>query len=291
MGTLFLVATPIGNLDDISARARRVLSEVSLIAAEDTRHTGRLLSKFGIETPLISYHAHNQRSRRDQLLAALAEGDVALVSDAGSPGLSDPGYDLVVAAIEAGLAVSPVPGPSAAIAAATISGIVPGPFVVLGFLPRRGEERRSSITRARSSGYPLVIYEAPGRLAATLDELGRTIGDRPAIVARELTKRYESVYRGTLSSLAQTFSDEPPKGETVIVVGAGESTPMTDSAVDDLLRTLIAERRSLSDTARTAASATGRPRSELYDRARLLQSIRDADRRPVAGSDGAEGRS
>jgi 16S rRNA (cytidine1402-2'-O)-methyltransferase len=196
LGTLYLVATPIGNLEDVTARALRVLREVPLIAAEDTRHTGRLLTHFGIETPVISYHAHNERARRERLLAELAGGDLALVSDAGTPGISDPGRDLVAAALAAGHRVSPVPGPSALTAAVAASGLVAGPFLALGFLPRRGPERRTILARAGAAGVPVVLFEAPGRVAATTAELATAWGDRPVALMRELTKRHEEVRLG-----------------------------------------------------------------------------------------------
>ena len=188
MGTLFLVATPIGNLRDMTERGRAVLAEVGLIAAEDTRRTRTLLSHFGIATRLVSYHEHNERSRRDEVLTALASGDVALVSDAGTPGISDPGNDIVNAAVAAGHAIVPVPGPSALIAAVSMSGLVDGPFVALGFLPRKGPERRLRLGRATATGFPLAIFEAPTRLEELLRELALLLGDRPAVVCRELTK-------------------------------------------------------------------------------------------------------
>lgn len=269
MGTLFLVATPIGNLEDISARALRVLREVPLIAAEDTRHTGRLLANFAIATPMLSYHAHNQRSRRDRLLAALEVGDVALVSDAGTPGISDPGRDLVVAAAAAGHAVSPIPGPSAVAAAVGVSGLVDGPFLSLGFLPRRGRDRGEALARATMSRFPVVFFEAPTRLAGTLSELANAWGDREAVVLRELTKRHEEVVRGTLADLADRYAAAPPRGEIVVVV-AGTTVDEADQAVDvpELVRRLRRSGLSASQAARAAASATGLARSELYHLAR-----------------------
>ena len=265
MGTLYLVATPIGNLEDISARALRVLREVPLIAAEDTRHTGRLLAHFDVDTPQISYHAHNERTRRDRLLAALASGDVALVSDAGTPGIADPGYDVVVAAIAAGHTVTPVPGPSAVAAAVGASGLVPGPFLSLGFLPRRGPERRYLLARAGAAGFPVVLFEAPGRLAGTLAELAQAWGDRPVAVLRELTKMHEETVRGRLSSLAAAVEEQPLRGEIVIVVAGDDSRGVADET--DAVRLLAQLRRAgltPSQAAREAAAITGRPRSELY---------------------------
>ncbi len=281
MGTLFLVATPIGNLEDISARALRVLREVPLIAAEDTRHTGRLLAHFGITTPMVSYHAHNERSRRERLLAALGAGDVALVSDAGTPGISDPGRDLVVAASTAGHTVSPIPGPSAVAAAVGVSGLVDGPFVSLGFLPRKGAARVEALARARMSEFPIVFFEAPTRLPATLSELANAWGDREAVVLRELTKRHEEVVRGTLAALAERYASAPPRGEIVVVV-AGESPAAACGTVDvpDLLRRLRRSGLSPSQAAREAAAATGLSRSELYD---LARRVNDESEQRVPG--------
>ena len=270
MGTLYLVATPIGNLEDITARALRVLREVPLIAAEDTRHTGRLLAHFGITTPMVSYHAHNERGRRESLLAALATGDVALVSDAGSPGISDPGHDLVVAAVAAGFVVSPVPGPSATIAAVSASGLAPGPFVFLGFLPRAGAERRAALGRGAASGLPLVLFEAANRLPATLTALVETLGDRPAAVARELTKLHEEIRRDTLTALAAHYHASPARGEVVVVVGGSVETEVHDDLAI-ILTGLLDAGMGPSQAAREAAAITGRPRSELYAVARGLK--------------------
>ncbi|MDP9364336.1 MAG: 16S rRNA (cytidine(1402)-2'-O)-methyltransferase, partial [Chloroflexota bacterium] len=258
MGILYVVATPIGNLEDITARALRVLREVPLIAAEDTRHSGRLLAHFGIETPMVSYHAHNERARRDRLLAALVDGDVALISDAGSPGISDPGRDLVAAALAAGHRVSPVPGPSAVAAAAGASGLVEGPFLVLGFLPRKGAERREVIARAGRAGVPVLLFEAPGRLAETLDDLAEAWGDRPAVVLRELTKRHEEIRSGSLRELTAAAQRETPRGEIVVVVGA-EQSPDDGGDAAEVIATMLRAGLSPSQAAREAAAVTGLP--------------------------------
>lgn len=285
MGTLYLVATPIGNLEDLSPRAARVLREVALVAAEDTRHTGRLLTHFGIATRLLSYHAHNERARRRPILTALATGDVALVSDAGTPGIADPGYDLVAAALAAGYAVSPVPGPSVVAAAVGVSGLVPGPFLALGFLPRRGTERRRLLARAGTTGFPVILFEAPGRLVGTLGDLERAWGDRDAVVMRELTKLHEEIVRGRLAALAERFAAATPRGEIVVVVaGAAEvdSADPEDAAriVADLLRAGLTP----SQAAREAAAVTGLPRARLYELARNAGKTAD-------GSDPADDRS
>ncbi len=267
MGTLFVVATPIGNLEDASPRMLRVLRDVALIAAEDTRHTGKLLRHFGITTPTISYHAHNERARRERLLSALADGDVALVTDAGTPGVSDPGNDLVAAALEAGFPVSPIPGPSSVAAAVSASGLVPGPFVMLGFLPRERGPRRALLARAAGPGFPLVLFEAPGRAAATLRELANALGERPAVLARELSKLHEEVRSGSLASLAEALAAEPPRGEIVLVVGGGAD----DAVAEDPAAVIAGLRRAglgVSEAAREAARLTGLPKSELYGLAR-----------------------
>jgi len=283
VGTLYLVATPIGNLEDITARALRVLREVPLIAAEDTRHTGRLLAHFGINTPLISYHAHNERARRERLLTALAEGDLAVVSDAGTPGISDPGRDLVAAALQAGHRVSPVPGPSALTAAVAASGLVAGPFLSLGFLPRRGQERRTALALAGAAGVPVVLFEAPGRVAATASELLAAWGDRPIALLRELTKRHEEVRLGRLSEAANGLGPAPLRGEVVLVVGAAEEETVTGTEdLDAVLAGFRDAGLSPSRIAREAAAITGLPRSEVYDRARRLVET-DSDGRGSTG--------
>lgn len=275
MGILYLVATPIGNLEDITLRALRILREVRVIAAEDTRHTAGLLRHYDIKTPLLSYHAFNARARRDRLLAELAQGDVALVSDAGTPGISDPGHDLVVAAIEAGYPVSAIPGPSSLLAAVTTSGLVEGPFIFLGFIARKGAERATALGKAAATGLPIVLFEASNRLADSLSQLVTTLGDRPAAVAREITKLHEEVRRGSLSELAEWAASAPPRGEIVIVIGGQDAAQSNETMTSDdetVLRSLLAAGLSVSQAAREAASVTGRSRSELYDLARRLKA-------------------
>ncbi|MCC6629071.1 MAG: 16S rRNA (cytidine(1402)-2'-O)-methyltransferase [Chloroflexi bacterium] len=269
MGTLYLVATPIGNLDDITRRAVRVLGDVDVIAAEDTRHTGRLLRHLGVSTPLVSYHAHNEQVRRSELLEHLARGDVALVSDAGTPGLSDPGYDLVVAAVAAGHAVSPVPGPSALVAAVTASGLAPGGFTFLGFLPRRASDVATLLADVTALPHPLVIYEAPHRLTTTLTRLLAALGNRRAVAARELTKLHEEIRRAPLADLLEYFTTTRPRGEFVLVIaGAGPpAPPVADAAA--LMQAALAAGLSPSQAAREVARATGQSRQELY---RLAQA-------------------
>jgi 16S rRNA (cytidine1402-2'-O)-methyltransferase len=270
-GTLYVVATPIGNLGDMSPRAVQTLRDVSLIAAEDTRHSRRLLTHFGIKTPLLSYHQHNQRSRRDKLLAALAEGDIALISDAGTPAISDPGADLVAAALAADYRVSAVPGPSAIAAAMSVSGLGEGPFVNLGFLPRTGQERRVMLSRAAATGFPLVVLESGQRFRQTLEDLIAVIGDRPAVMARELTKLHEEIRLGSLRNFHAATLHQPPRGEIVLVIDGQGPCPAADSEVNELLRMLRNSGLSASQTAREAAAITGRSRSELYQLATALE--------------------
>lgn len=218
MGTLFLVATPIGNLEDISLRAVRVLQEAVLIAAEDTRQTRKLLQRYQITTPAISYHEHNKISRVNDVLDALGRGDVALVSDAGMPGLNDPGYELVRAALEAGFAVSAVPGPSAPVMALVVSGLPTDAFLYLGYLPRRAAERRQRLSEAAGHPYTLIFLETPHRLREALDDIHAVLGNRAIAVARELTKLHEEVFRGTLEQARAHFSANEPRGEFTLVV-------------------------------------------------------------------------
>lgn len=220
-GRLLVVATPIGNLDDLSPRAREAFEEADLVACEDTRRTGLLLSRLGIKRPLVSLHEHNERRRLPRLLAALEGGEtVALASDAGTPLISDPGYLLVREAVARGLRVEPIPGPSALLAALVVSGLPPHPFTFCGFPPPKGGKRRSFYERFTALDHTLVVYESPHRLVASLEDALEVLGDRPAAVARELTKLHEEVLRGTLSELLAELEARPSlKGEFVLVVG------------------------------------------------------------------------
>lgn len=263
MGTLYVVATPIGNLSDISPRAVQILRDVALIAAEDTRHTGGLLSHFGIKTPMISYHAFNEQSRRGKLLDAIAVGDVALVADAGTPAISDPGAELVDAVLEAGFPVRTVPGPSALTAAASISGLLDGPFTFLGFLPRKAGERRAVIARAAAASFGVVLFESPNRLQSTLRELETVFEGRRFAVARELSKLHESLVRGVLHPGEAYSAYEKVRGEVVVVIAASTDEP-PDSDAEEVLARLLESGMRASAAARSAAELTGRPRSELY---------------------------
>lgn len=267
MGILYLVATPIGNLEDISARALRILGEARLIAAEDTRHTRKLLSHFGIHTPMISYHEHNKLTRLDEVLAALAQGDVALVSDAGTPALNDPGYELVGAAIAAGYTVSPIPGPTAPIAALVASGLPTDAFLYLGYLPRKAAERRNLLAQVASMPFTLIFLETPHRLMGALEDMQSKLGDRPCAIARELTKLHEEIYRGSLGEALRHFGAQKPRGEFTIVV-AGSSIQQEPRWTEEKLRSTLQsgldQGESPSNLAKRIASKSGWSRREIY---------------------------
>jgi 16S rRNA (cytidine1402-2'-O)-methyltransferase len=272
MSTLFLVATPIGNLEDLSPRAQRVLHEASLIAAEDTRHSHKLLNHFNIKTPLTSHFEHNQRHKLEDVLAVLAKGDVALISDAGMPGINDPGYLLVRAALDAGHTVSPIPGPSAPIAALAASGLPTDHFLYLGYLPRKTSERRHSLEAITELPYTLVFLESPHRLLATLEDLREMLGDRQISVAAELTKMYERFFRGSVSEAFTFYEKEPARGEfTLVVEGAKpEVTAWDERRVEAALAAGLGREQPPSQLARQVASHSGWPRSKVYS---LLQQI------------------
>jgi 16S rRNA (cytidine1402-2'-O)-methyltransferase len=226
MGTLYLVATPIGNLEDMSPRAIRILREAKLIAAEDTRHTRQLLTHFDIHIPLTSYYEHNKLIKQDDILATLSLGDVALVSDAGTPAINDPGYELVKAALASGYPVSPIPGPSAPIAALAASGLPTDAFLYLGYLPRKSSERKEFIQRVAGLPYTMVFLETPHRLLDSLDDLFTIFGDRPMAAARELTKLHEEFIRGTISEIKEHFITNEPRGEfTLVIAGIAQIAP------------------------------------------------------------------
>ncbi|MEO6541736.1 MAG: 16S rRNA (cytidine(1402)-2'-O)-methyltransferase [Ferruginibacter sp.] len=222
MGTLYLVATPIGNLEDISARALRILRESKLIAAEDTRHSGVLLKHFEIKTPLTSYFEHNKIHKLDLILNALADGDVALISDAGTPAINDPGYELVKAALASNFNVVPVPGPSSPIAALTVSGLPTDSFLYLGYLPSKANERRKAVGQVSNLMYTLIFLESPHRIVDSLEDILAILGDRQICVAREMTKMYEEYWRGPLSGAIEHFKSKDPRGEFTLVI-AGKS--------------------------------------------------------------------
>lgn len=218
-GTLYIVSTPIGNLEDITLRALRVLAEVDVIAAEDTRRTLKLLNKYQIKKKLLSYYQHNQVRRGKQLLRILQAGkNVALVSDAGTPGISDPGYQIIKLALEAGANVIPVPGPTALITALTVSGLPATSFIFLGFLSSRKEKRRRELSQLVSEPRTIVLYESPHRLIKTMEDIFSVMGDRYLVIARELTKYYEQIARGPVRELLNKFRQEKPRGEFVLII-------------------------------------------------------------------------
>jgi 16S rRNA (cytidine1402-2'-O)-methyltransferase len=267
-GTLYLVATPIGNLADITHRAVEVLSRVAVIACEDTRHTRKLLQHYGIVTKTISYHEHNEQERARHLVDLLRDGkDVAVVSDAGTPAISDPGFRLVRAAIENDLTVVPVPGPSALISALIAAGLPTDEFFFGGFLPARSNARRTRLNELRSVPGTLVFYEAPHRLAETLKDALEILGEREAVVARELTKLHEEIRRGRLSELAEHYSSEEPRGEIVLLIDRNVLFAVVRdegvaSLVDQFERDGLDRRAAL----KKAARELGLSRAEAYRR-------------------------
>jgi 16S rRNA (cytidine1402-2'-O)-methyltransferase len=283
-GVLYVVATPIGNLGDISARAREILAGVSAVAAEDTRHSGRLLRELGLERPLVSLHEHNERARVAELVGRLRAGEsIALISDAGTPLVSDPGYLLVAASVEAGVTVMPVPGPSAAIAALSASGLPCDRFCFEGFLPARAAARRRRLAELAAEPRTLVLYEAPHRLAECLADLAGACGpSRRACVARELTKRFESFYRGSLGELAgRARTDlDLARGESVILVEGAPPAEPGAAELDAMLAVLL---RHLPPSAAAAAAASlaGVRRADAYARALALTKEAPPGRAPA----------
>jgi 16S rRNA (cytidine1402-2'-O)-methyltransferase len=276
MGTLYLVATPIGNLEDISLRALQVLRQAVLIAAEDTRQTQKLLQRYEISTPMISYHEHNKLGRVSDILSALASGDVALVSDAGMPGLNDPGYELVGAVLEAGLPVSAIPGASAPVTALVISGLPTDAFLYLGYLPRRPAERRRRLEEVRDLSYTLIFLETPHRLVEALGDLETALGNRPIAVARELTKIHEEVFRGSIQQARQHFQENEPRGEFTLVVGGrmNEVTgPWEAEQLAQALREGLADGQPQSRLASEIAAKSGWGRRDIY---RMISELKQA---------------
>ena len=268
-GTLYVVATPLGNLGDLSPRAADTLRQASVVAAEDTRRTRGLLSHLGAAPTLLSFHAHSGERRVETLLEILSEGrDVALVTDAGTPGVSDPGTDLVAAAREAGYAVVPIPGPSAVATALSAAGIPADRYLFLGFVPRRGTERSRLLARAATEQWSVVFFEAPTRLAALLEDLAAVAGaDRRALVARELTKLHEELRAGTLAELADYYSGEPPRGEiTIVMDGTGTPPAAPDRTTDavEAATALLAEGLSRREVARRLTETLGISRNDAY---------------------------
>ena len=270
-GTLYVVSTPIGNLDDLSPRAREVLARADVIACEDTRVTGKLLRRFGIRTPSVSYHEHNERERASELLARLEEGkEVALVSDAGTPLVSDPGFRLVRAAREAGVAVRAIPGPSAVLAALAVSGLPTSRFTFVGFLPPKGKARESAVASLASIDHTVVLFEAGTRIARLLSELSRALGPREATVLREMTKLHEEHRSGTLLDLAEWAAARAFKGEVTLVLGgrtpeSPQGTSTSISSLEPRFRELRAQGLSARAAAKLLAKELGLSSRAVYN--------------------------
>lgn len=267
MGTLYLVATPIGNLEDMSPRAVRILSEAVLIAAEDTRHTGILLKHFGIETPLTSYFEHNKINKLDFILEKLSAGDVALVSDAGTPAVNDPGYELVRAALDANHDVRPVPGPSAPITALTVSGLPTDSFLYLGYLPHKTSERHKRLEDVESQPYTLVFLESPYRILETLEDIFSILGDRRICVAREMTKMFEEYWRGSVSAAIQYFKAQPPRGEFTLVVDGKKMNgheKWTETQLQAAIENELKSEKSAKEISVQLAEPSGWSKKEIY---------------------------
>ena len=266
MGALYLVGTPIGNLEDISLRALRVLKEVALIAAEDTRRARILAQRYEIDTPITSYFEGNKLAKLETVLNGLDTGDVALISEAGMPGLSDPGYELIRAAIERGYRVIPVPGPSAPIAALVVSGLPSDSFLYLGFLPRRQRERCRLLADVAQERRTLILFETPHRLCKSLTDIETELGDRPLAICRELTKLHEEIWRGTVAEARDHFDAVRPRGEFTLVLGGApqEHEPWDENRVRVALDGLLAQGMGRSTAARTVAADAGWRRSEVY---------------------------
>ncbi|MBI5163918.1 MAG: 16S rRNA (cytidine(1402)-2'-O)-methyltransferase [Magnetospirillum sp.] len=270
---LYLVATPIGNLGDITLRALDVLASADLVACEDTRMTGKLMTLLGLSAPLTPYHDHNAEQARPALLARLRDGAVvALVSDAGTPLVSDPGWRLVRACIDAGLKVTTVPGASSTLAALQLSGLPADRFLFGGFLPRQANARRAALRDLRAVPATLILLESPNRLADSLADMAAVLGSREAAVARELTKLHEEVVRGDLFALANRYAESgAPKGEVVVVIAPpSEAAPLTDDDVDQRLRVAVDGGASVKDAAALVAAESGFPRRDVYARALRL---------------------
>jgi len=268
-GTLYVVATPIGNLEDISYRAVRILKEADLIACEDTRHTDTLLHHYGIDKPTVSYHEHNEAARAEELVAKLTAGlNVAQVSDAGMPGISDPGYRVIKLAIERGVPVVPIPGPSALVAALAASGLPTDSFQFLGFLPAKSGQRRTTLEMLRQAEHTTVVYEAPHRIAETMKDIVELLGtERPVVLARELTKVHEEFIRGSAAEVLRRVQEQELKGEITVVIGKGAGQEAQAAAKDIAQRLAeIMREQKLDEKAglKVLAKERGLSKSEVY---------------------------
>jgi 16S rRNA (cytidine1402-2'-O)-methyltransferase len=267
MGTLYLVATPIGNLEDMSPRAVRILREASLIAAEDTRHTGKLLKHFEIETPITSYFEHNKLAKLDFILEKLVTGNVALVSDAGTPAVNDPGYELVQAALSSQHEVRPIPGPSAPIAALTVSGLPTDSFLYLGYLPHKTSERHRRLEEVQDQPYTLIFLESPYRVVEALEDILSILGERRVCVAREMTKMFEEYWRGDVSGAVQYFKAQPPRGEFTLVVEGKKVESAGRWTEEELLKVIQRElktEKSAKEISAELVKPSGWNKREIY---------------------------
>jgi 16S rRNA (cytidine1402-2'-O)-methyltransferase len=268
MGTLYLVATPIGNLEDMSPRAVRILKESILIAAEDTRHTGKLLKYFEIETPITSYFEHNKLHKLDFILEKLSVGDVALVSDAGTPAINDPGYELVKAALASSYDVRPIPGASAPIAALAVSGLPTDSFLYLGYLPHKTSERHKRLQEVESQTYTLIFLESPYRIVEALEDILSILGDRRICVAREMTKMFEEYWRGALSGAVEYFKSQPARGEFTLVVEGktkDESGVWTEEEMRHAIERELKTEKSAKEISAALAEQSGWRKKEIYN--------------------------
>jgi 16S rRNA (cytidine1402-2'-O)-methyltransferase len=263
---LYIVATPIGNLEDITLRALRILREVDLVACEDTRQSRKLLDHYGIDKPVISYHDHNEAARTSELVERLKNGEsIALVSDAGTPLISDPGYRLVRAALDAGLVVVPIPGPSAVMGALAAAGLGTDSFRFCGFFPPKTSQRRKMLEELRQESCTLVFYEAPHRILETLEDIEEVLHDRPVVIARELTKLHEEFLRGSAGELRAILSARASvKGEITILIGKAEHAEVDDTPIEDSIRQLEASGVSRMDAIKQVAKARGLSKREVY---------------------------
>ena len=281
IGMLYVVATPIGNREDITLRALTILREVDLIAAEDTRKSGNLLAHYRIKNRLISFHEHNENTRTPQLINKLLDGaTIALISNAGTPSVSDPGYRLIKAAIANRIPVTPIPGVSAAIAAMSVSGLPTDSFVFIGFAPKKKGKRLKYLTELSGEPRPLIFYESPQRILSLMEEIISCIGDRNAILAREMTKLHEEFIRGTVSQILKTISARPAvKGECTLVVAGAETSEQVDDGIvkTEIKKALQNGQNGLSEIARKIAKKYGLPKSEVYDLALKIRGLRAGD--------------
>lgn len=267
-GTLYIVGTPIGNLEDMTFRAVRILQNVDLIAAEDTRHTAKLLQHFQVKTPQISYHAHNRCQRLGELLEKLHQGStIALVTDAGMPGISDPGYELVKACAEENINIIPIPGVSASITGLSVSGLPTDRFIFEGFLPTKLKERQAKLAEFMRESRTIILYEAPHRVRQTLQDFADTFGsEREIVLARELTKLHEEIWRGTLVNAILYYQDKEPKGEYTIILGGVAETPLvlSEDVLKAELQELLKQGLTRSQATRQLSQQTSLPRRQLY---------------------------